>query len=228
MEPLDRSRIARRAARDIPEGAYVNLGVGIPGLVAGAIPQDRDVILHSENGILGLGPRPPEGQEDPEVCDASKNPVTLRVGASVFSHSDSFMMVRGGHLDLALLGAFEVSQQGDIANWKAPGSKRAPAVGGAMDLAVGSKAVWVLMDHTTRDGRPRLLERCSYPLTAAGVVNRIFTNLCVIDVIDGGFVVREMIPGLSLEALQKRTGAPLKLDPQWCELRAEAGAHAAA
>jgi len=218
MQPLNRTQIARRAAGDIPEGAYVNLGVGIPGLVAALIPQDRDVILHSENGILGLGPPPPPGEEDPEVCDASKKPVTLRPGASIFSHSDSFMMVRGGHLDLALLGAFQVSERGDLANWKAPGSRRAPAVGGAMDLAVGARSVWALMDHTLKDGSPRLLERCTYPLTAAGAVRRIYTNLCVIEVEDAGFVVREMIPGLTFSELQARTGARLHLAHDWREL----------
>lgn len=211
MRQLTRPEIAQRAARDIPDGAYVNLGVGIPGLVAAAIGIDREVVLHSENGILGLGPPPLPGQEDPEVCDASKKPATLVPGASIFSHSESFLMIRGGHLDLCLLGAFQVSAAGDIANWKTVGGRRAPAVGGAMDLAVGARQVWVLMEHTQKNGSPRLMRNCTYPLTAAGVVKRVYTDLCVLDVTDGGFVVCEMIADLTLDELQSRTDAPLRV-----------------
>lgn len=213
MQPLNREGIARRAARDIPEGAFVNLGVGIPTLVAGCMPQGREVILHSENGILGLGPPPPKGQEDWDVVDAGKRPVTLLPGASVFSHSDSFLMIRGGHIDISLLGAFEVSERGDIANWKALGSKFAPAVGGAMDLAVGARQVWVLMEHVRKDGAARILEQCSFPLTAPAAVSRIYTDLAVLDVTPEGLVVREMIEGLHLAALQERTGARLTAAP---------------
>lgn len=213
MQPLSRQGIAHRAARDIPEGAYVNLGVGIPTLVAGCMPAGREVILHSENGILGLGPPPPKGEEDWEVVDAGKRPVTLLPGAAVFSHSDSFMMIRGGHIDISLLGAFEVSERGDIANWKALGSNLAPAVGGAMDLAVGAKQVWVLMEHVRRDGVPRILERCGFPLTAPAAVSRIYTDLALIEVTPDGLVVREIVEGLDFEGLQARTGARLVLAP---------------
>lgn len=213
MQPLNREGIARRAARDIPEGSYVNLGVGIPTLVAGCMPPGREVILHSENGILGLGPPPPQGEEDWDVVDAGKRPVTLLPGASVFSHSDSFLMIRGGHIDISLLGAFEVSERGDIANWKALGSKLAPAVGGAMDLAVGAKHVWVLMEHIRKDGAARILEQCSFPLTAPSAVTRIYTDLAVLDVTPEGLVVREMVEGLDLAGLQERTGARLTAAP---------------
>lgn len=211
MRSLSRQEIARRAARDVPEGAYVNLGIGIPGLVAGCIDDGREVVFHTENGILGYGPPPPPGQEDPEVCDASKNPVSLLPGAAIFSHNESFLMVRGGHIDLCLLGAFQVSARGDLANWKTTDKTRAPAVGGAMDLAAGAKQIWVLMEHTLKNGEPRILERCTYPLTAAGVVKRIYTDLCVLDVTPGGLVVRDIVADIGFDELQARTGAPLKL-----------------
>jgi 3-oxoadipate CoA-transferase, beta subunit len=211
MRPLTRNEIAQRAARDVPDGAYVNLGVGIPGLVAACVEGPREVVFHSENGILGYGPPPPKGQEDPEVCDASKNPITLLPGASVFSHSDSFLMVRGGHLDLCMLGAFQVAAKGDLANWKTLDTTRAPSVGGAMDLAVGAKQIWVLMEHTQKNGAPRIMEKCTYPLTAAGVVNRIYTDLCVLDVTADGLLVREMVPGLGFDDLQARTDARVRL-----------------
>jgi 3-oxoadipate CoA-transferase, beta subunit len=211
MRPSSHFDIARRASRDLPDGSYVNLGVGIPNLVAGLLERSREIMLHSENGILGLGPPPPPGQEDPEVCDAGKNPITLLPGASIFSHSESFLIVRGGHLDLALLGAFQVSARGDLANWKTVGNGRPPAVGGAMDLAVGARGVWALMEHVQKDGTPRILERCSYPLTAAGVVDRIYTDLCTLDVTPAGLLVRERVESMDLADLQARTQAPLRL-----------------
>jgi len=207
--PLDRKGMARRVAQDIPEGWYVNLGIGIPTLVADFVPPDREVVIHSENGLLGMGPAPAPGQEDPWLINAGKQRVTLRPGASFLHHADSFAVIRGGHLDLCVLGAFEVAENGDIANW-ATGGDLAPAVGGAMDLAVGAKRLWVVMEHVTRDGRPRLVSRCSYPLTAAGTVVRVYTNLAVLDVTDHGFVVRELVAGLSLAELQALTGAELR------------------
>lgn len=212
---LSRTQIARRAAQDIPDGAYVNLGIGLPTLVANFVPKDREVIYHSENGILGMGPAPAPGTEDPDLINASKQYVTLLPGASIFHHTDAFIMMRGGHLDLALMGAFEVSCTGDLANWATLDDKTPPGVGGAMDLAAGAKAVWVLMDHTTKDGRPRIVEQCTYPLTARGVVKRIYTSLTVIDVTPDGLFVREMAPGLSFDELQARTGAPLRLANDW-------------
>ncbi|NHN86358.1 3-oxoacid CoA-transferase subunit B [Acetobacter musti] len=210
--PLSRKQIAARIAQDIPEGWYVNLGIGIPTLIADAIPEGREVILHSENGILGFGPAPDPDKIDPWLINAGKQHVTLRPGGSFFHHADSFAIIRGGHLDLCVLGAFEVSANGDLANWATSAQDSAPAVGGAMDLAVGTKRVWVATEHTTRDGKPKLVESCAYPLTAQGVVGRIYTNLAVIDVTEGRFVVREMVPGLSREDLQKQTGARLMFE----------------
>jgi len=206
-EPLGRAQMAARVASDIPDGWYVNLGIGIPTLIAEHVPSDREVIFHSENGILGMGAPPAPGHVDPWLINAGKQPVTLRKGGTYFHHADSFAMIRGGHLDLAVLGAFEVAESGDIANWATSESESAPAVGGAMDLAVGAKRLWVVMEHTTKDGRPRLVRRCSYPLTAPGAVDRVYTNLAVMDVTPQGFVVVEMIPGLTLEGLQARTEA---------------------
>lgn len=208
--PLDRSALARRAAQDIPEGWYVNLGVGIPVLIANHVPEDREVIFHSENGILGVGPAPPPGEEQPWLVNAGKKHVTLRKGGSYFTHADSFMMIRGGHLDLCVLGAFEVAENGDIANWATSENDTAPAVGGAMDLAAGAKRVWVIMEHTTREGRARLVRRCSYPLTALGCVQRVYTNLAVLDVTAEGFAVADIAPGVTREELAARTEAPLR------------------
>jgi 3-oxoadipate CoA-transferase beta subunit len=199
--------MAARVAIDIPDGWYVNLGIGIPTLIAEHVPSDREVIFHSENGILGMGAPPAPGHVDPWLINAGKQPVTLRKGGTYFHHADSFAMIRGGHLDLAVLGAFEVAESGDIANWATSESESAPAVGGAMDLAVGAKRLWVVMEHTTKDGRPRLVRRCSYPLTAPGAVDRVYTNLAVMDVTPQGFVVVEMVRGLTLEGLQARTEA---------------------
>ena len=206
-----RQQIARRVASDLPEGACVNLGIGLPTMVADHIPAGREIIFHSENGLLGVGPAPEAGREDPDLINAGKAPVTLLPGASIFHHNDSFLMIRGGHIDFALLGAFEVAANGDIANWSTGADTRPPAVGGAMDLASGASAVWVLMEHCTRDGSPRIVQRCSYPLTATGVVRRIYTELAVIDVEPEGLSVRELAPGVSFEKLQSLTGAPLRM-----------------
>jgi 3-oxoadipate CoA-transferase, beta subunit len=209
VKPLSRSQMAHRLAQDIPVGWYVNLGVGMPTLVSDHVPSDREVIFHSENGILGLGPAPPPEEADPWLINAGKGFATLRPGGSFFHHADSFAMIRGNHIDLCVLGAFEVAENGDIANWATSEHDTAPAVGGAMDLAVGAKQLWVLMEHTTKDGRPRLVHRCTYPLTAPGAVSRVYTNLAVLDVTPGGFIVREMVSGLTIEALQKSTEATL-------------------
>jgi 3-oxoadipate CoA-transferase beta subunit len=207
--PLSRAELAQRVAADIPEGWYVNLGIGMPTLVADHVPAGREVIFHSENGLLGMGPVPTRGKVDPWVINAGKQNVTMLAGAALVHHADSFAMIRGGHLDLCILGAFEVAENGDIANWATSAAEAAPAVGGAMDLAVGAKRLWVMTDHTTRDGRPKLVERCSYPLTAQGTVKRIYSNLAVIEVTGKGFEVIDMVPGLSFEDLQARTGAKL-------------------
>jgi len=209
----NRTQMAARVAQDIPEGWFVNLGIGIPTMVADHVPEDREVILHSENGILGMGPAPAKDAVNPWLVNAGKQPVTLRPGGSFFHHADSFAMIRGGHIDLCVLGAFEVAQNGDIANWATGENDSAPAVGGAMDLAAGAKRLWVVMEHTTRDGRPKLVETCTYPLTAMGAVQRVYTNLAVVEVVAGrGFVVKEIVPGLSLADLQKQTGATLHTD----------------
>ncbi len=205
-----RNAIARRAARLLPDGAYVNLGIGLPTLVANYIPPDREIIFHSENGLLGLGPAPDESNFDPEMINAGKTPVTLLKGGAIFHHNDAFLMIRGGHLDYALLGAFQVSSRGDLANWATLGDNKAPAVGGAMDLAAGAREVWALMEHVTRTGAPRILDTCTYPLTAAGVVTRIFTDLATITINDG-LIVEEMADGVTFDYLQSVTGAPLRV-----------------
>ncbi len=209
FKPLGRAAMAARLARDIPEGWYVNLGIGIPTGVADHVPPEREVVFHSENGILGMGPQPPQDQIDPWLINAGKQYVTLRPGASLCHHADSFAMIRGGHLDLCVLGAFQVAENGDIANWATSENDTAPAVGGAMDLAAGARRLWVTMEHTTKDGQPKLVRKCSYPLTAVGAVTRVYTNLAVIDVTERGFVVIDMIPGLDFETLQARTDAKL-------------------
>jgi 3-oxoacid CoA-transferase B subunit len=206
---LDVRDVARRIARDIPDGAYVNLGIGLPTLVADCVGSDKEVVYHSENGILGMGPAPAPGQEDPELINAGKQPVTLLPGGAFFHHTDAFLMMRGGHVDVTVLGAFQVSETGDLANWATDDASHPPAVGGAMDLAVGAKRVLVMTTHTTRAGRPKLLPRCTYPLTAAGVVDRVYTDLAVLDVTDSGFLVREMVAGLTREDLQGATAARL-------------------
>ena len=213
MQPLTRDQMARRAADDIPEGWCVNLGIGIPTLVANHVPTEREVVFQSENGIIGMGPAPAKGREDPWLINAGKQPITLMPGASFVGHADSFAMIRGGHIDLCVLGGFEVAENGDLANWATSENDTAPAVGGAMDLAAGAKRLWVLMEHTTKDGRPKVVERCGYPLTGLACATRVYTNLAVLDVVPGrGFVVREMAPGVDLETLQNRSAARLHLD----------------
>ncbi len=212
MKSLDRHAIARRAARDICDGSFVNLGIGMPTLIGNYIPADREVFLHSENGLIGVGPAPAENEIDWDIIDAGKSPITMVPGSAIFDSSLSFAMMRGGHLDLAVLGAFEVSGLGDLANWWT-GEGGLPAVGGAMDLASGAKQIWVLMDHTTKAGRPRIVETCSYPLTARKVVKRIYTNFAVIEVTAYGLIVREIVEGLDLPDLQRMTEPPLTAAP---------------
>ena len=207
--PLTRNEMAARVARDIPEGWYVNLGIGAPLQVADHVPAEREVIFHSENGVLGMGPAPAPDRIDRWLINAGKQYVTLRSGGSYMHHADSFALIRGGHLDLCALGAFQVAENGDLANWSTSDNDSAPAVGGAMDLAVGARQVWVLMEHQTKSGESRLVRRCTYPLTALDVVKRVYTNLAVLDITAEGFAVREMVEGLTLDALQKLTDAPL-------------------
>lgn len=220
LKGLDREAIARRAAQDLWDGAVVNLGIGLPTLVANYVPAGREIVYHSENGVLGVGPSPLANDVDPDLINASKTPITLVPGASIFHHTDAFVMIRGGHIDLALLGAMQVSAAGDLANWSTGDEKMPPAVGGAMDLAAGAKGVYVLMEHTTKDGAPKIVEACTYPLTAARVVTRIFTNLAVIDVTKDGLVVREMAPGVEFGALSANTGAKLHLASDWRQIGA--------
>ena len=210
--PLTRVQMAARAAQDIAEGWYVNLGIGIPTMLADHVPAEREVVFHSENGLLGMGPAPEKDKVDPWLINAGKQPVTLRPGGSFFHHADSFSIIRGGHLDLCVLGAFEVAENGDIANWATSDNDSAPAVGGAMDLSVGAKRLWVVMEHTTKDGSPKLVKSCSYPLTAMAAVTRVYTNLAVLDVTPEGFKLVEMAPGLTLDELRAKTGAPVIAD----------------
>ncbi len=207
--PLDRSGIAARIACDIPDGWFVNLGIGIPTAVSDFVPQEREVIFHAENGVIGMGPAPAPGAVNPYLINAGVQPITLRTGGAYVHHADSFAIARGGHLDLCVLGAFEVAENGDIANWARSADEPVKQVGGAMDLAIGAKRLWVAMDHVTKEGASRIVQRCSYPLTAKGVVKRVYTNLAVLDVTPHGFVVRDIIDGLSFEGLQARTGAKL-------------------
>ena len=210
MKRYTRDQMAARVAKDIPEGAYVNLGIGLPTMVANHLPKDREILLQSENGLLAMGPAPAAGAEDPDLINAGKQPVTLLPGGAYFHHADSFAMMRGGHLDFCVLGAFQVSKDGDIANWHTGAPDAIPAVGGAMDLAIGAKRVYVMMEHLTKQGQSKIVERCTYPLTGVRCVNRIFTDLAVIDVTREGLQVVEMAEGLSLEELQRLTGVPLK------------------
>jgi len=204
-----REQMAGRVAQDIPEGAYVNLGIGLPTRVANYLPPEREVFLHSENGLLGMGPAPAPGEEDEDLINAGKQPVTLLTGGAYFHHADSFAMMRGGHLDICVLGAFQVSGKGDLANWHTGAPDAIPAVGGAMDLAIGAKQVFVMMEHQTKTGESKIVEQCTYPLTGIGCVSRIYTDLAVLDVTPQGLRVREMAPGLTLADLQAVTAAPL-------------------
>ena len=222
MNQLSRRQIAWRAAQDIDNGAYVNLGIGLPTLVSDFIPKDREVVLHSENGILGMGPAPKKGEEDPDLINAGKGLTTLLPGGAYFHHNDAFLMIRGGHLDLALLGAYEVSEKGDLANWTVEDPSTPPGVGGAMDLAAGAREIRVILEHNTKEGAPRIRKQCQYPLTAPSVVKRIYTNLAVIDVTPDGLVAREIVQGLDCAGLQERTEAKLTLANDWRVLEAPA------
>ncbi len=204
-----REEMARRVAQDIADGSYVNLGIGIPELVAKFVPEGREFIYHTENGLLGMGPSPDAADGDPELINAGKRHVTANPGASFFHQSDSFAMIRGGHLDLCVLGALQVAQNGDLANWSTGEPDAIPAVGGAMDLVAGVKAIYVITQHCTKQGEPKLVESCAYPLTGAGVVNRIYTDLAVIDVTPEGFRLVELSPGVGFDDVQDRTGARL-------------------
>ncbi|MDO5650757.1 MAG: 3-oxoacid CoA-transferase subunit B [Moraxella sp.] len=208
-KPRSRNDIARRVAQDITEGMYVNLGIGLPTKITDYLDKDKEIFLHSENGLLGMGGAPSEREQDSELINAGKEFVTLLKGGCYFHHADSFAMMRGGHIDLCVLGAFQVAMNGDLANWHTGATDAIPAVGGAMDLAVGAKQVYVTMEHVTKKGEPKIVERCSYPLTGKGCVTRIYTDLAVIDVTSDGLKVREMVAGLSLDELQNLTAAPL-------------------
>nr|MBF0682191.1 3-oxoacid CoA-transferase subunit B [Pseudomonas sp.] len=209
IKARSRAQMAERLAQDIPDGSYVNLGIGLPEQVANFLPADREIVLHSENGILGMGPGPAEEDIDMELINAGKKPVTLLTGGAFFHHADSFAMMRGGHLDISVMGGMQVSAQGDLANWSLGRPGEPPAVGGAMDLAVGAHKVYILMEHNAKDGSPKILERCTLPLTGLKSVNRIYTDLAVIEVAPEGLKVIDMVEGLTFEELQKRTGATL-------------------
>ena len=204
-----RDQIATRVARDIPDGSVVNLGIGLPTLVANQLPADREIILHTENGLLGMGPAPAPGQEDEDLINAGKQPVTIKPGASFFHHADSFAMMRGGHLDYCVLGAFQVSATGDLANWHTGAPDAIPAVGGAMDLVAGVKRVVVLMEHVAKGDQHKILEECTLPLTGVGVVDQIITDLGVIEVTADGLKVTELAPGVTVDEIKAKTGAPL-------------------
>ncbi|WP_311270164.1 3-oxoacid CoA-transferase subunit B [Sphingobium sp. WCS2017Hpa-17] len=209
MNRMTRDQMAARVAQDIPEGAYVNLGIGLPTKVANYLPQERDIFLQSENGLLGMGPAPAAGDEDWELINAGKQAVTLLAGGSFFHHADSFAMMRGGHLDICVLGAFQVSVHGDLANWHTGEPGAIPAVGGAMDLAIGAKQTFVMMDLLTKQGTSKLVDVCTYPLTGLGCVSRVYSDLAVFDVGPGGATVIEMVEGLTIEELCRLTGVRL-------------------
>lgn len=208
---LSNAQIAWRAAQDIADGAYVNLGIGFPEMVAKFQPKGREAIFHTENGVLNFGEAPPPGEEDWDLINAGKKAITLKPGAAFFHHADSFAMVRGGHLDVAILGAYQVAENGDLANWRV-GSKGVPAVGGAMDLVHGAKQVVVITEHVTKDGKPKLVERCTFPLTGVGCITRVYTSHAVIDIVNGKFVVREKLAAMTMDELQAMTGAKLHID----------------
>lgn len=218
---LSREQIAERAAQELTDGAYVNLGWGIPNLISDYLPKGTTVYFHSENGILGMGPRAKQGEEDFDLVDAMKVPVTLIPGASFFNQADAHLMTRGGHLDVAVLGGFQVSEKGDLANWKIPGSKGSGGIGGAMDIAAGAKKLIVCMEHTTRDGASKIVKKCSYPLTGIECTDTIVTDLAVIDVVPEGLVLRELAPGWSPEEVQAATEARLLVRGQVPEMRLE-------
>ena len=205
----NREQMAARAAQDIPDGAYVNLGIGIPELVARFVPEGREFIYHTENGLLGMGPPPADHERDLDLMNAGKKYVTAVPGAAYFHHADSFSMIRGGHIDVCVLGTMQVAENGDIGNWSTGAPGAIPAVGGAMDLVQGVQKIFVITQHTTRHGAPKLVERCSYPLTGPGVVSRVFTNLAVVDVTPGGFQVVELAPNVTFEDVEQHTGATI-------------------
>jgi len=208
-----RLEMAKRLAVDIPDGSYVNLGIGLPEMVARFVPEGRELIYHIENGLLGMGPDPAPGQEDPELINAGKKAVTAIPGAAYFHHADSFVMIRGGHIDLCVLGALQVSRKGDLANWSTGTPDAIPAVGGAMDLVAGVKTIFVLTQHTTKTGEPKIVAECTYPLTGKRCVDRVYTDLCVMEVTADGLVVTELAPGVTFEEVQERTGAELREGP---------------
>jgi 3-oxoadipate CoA-transferase beta subunit len=210
MKRFTRDEIAQRVARDIPEGCYVNLGIGLPTLVANHLEPSKDIFLHSENGILGMGPAPAPGTEDGDLINAGKQPVTLLTGGVYFHQADSFAIMRGGHLDICVLGAFQVSRNGDLANWHTGAPEAIPAVGGAMDLASGARRVFVMMEHQTKTGQSKIVDQCTYPLTGVACVSRIYTDLAVIDIVDGELLVRDMAEGLTLNELATLSGVPLR------------------
>jgi len=209
MQKWTRDQMAQRVARDIDDGAIVNLGIGLPTMVANHLPADKEVVLHSENGVIGMGPAPAKGAEDYDLINAGKQPVTLLPGGCFFHHADSFAMMRGGHLDVCVLGAFQVSESGDLANWHTGAPDAIPAVGGAMDLAIGAKKTFVMMEHVTKSGDSKIVPQCSYPLTGIGCVSRIYTDLAVIDVTPQGLKLIDKVEGLPLNELQALTGVPL-------------------
>ena len=210
MSQWNKDQMAQRVARDIDDGMVVNLGIGLPTRVANHLGADKEVMLHSENGILGIGPAPAAGAEDYDLINAGKQPVTLLPGGAFFHHADSFGMMRGGHLDVCVLGAFQVSGTGDLANWHTGAPDAIPAVGGAMDLATGAKRTWIMMEHTTKAGEPKLVTACSYPLTALACVSRVYTDRAVLDITPDGVQVREIAEGLDFDTLQAMTGVPLR------------------
>ena len=209
MNKLTHQQLAERIARDIPEGAYVNLGIGLPTRIANYLPADREIFLHSENGILGMGPAPEPGCEDPELINAGKQPVTLLQGGCYFHHGDSFTMMRGGHLDICVLGAYQVSERGDLANWSTGEASSIPAVGGAMDLAIGAKRVYVMTEHLTRQGECKIVQACTYPLTGMACIDRIYTDMAVMDITAQGILVRELFGDVTAEYLQSVTPVAL-------------------
>lgn len=209
MQRLNREQMAQRVAQDIPEGAYVNLGIGLPTLVANFLPAEREIFLQSENGLLGMGPAPAPGAEDPDLINAGKQPVTLLPGGSFFHHADSFAMMRGGHIDICVLGAFQVSTRGDLANWHTGAPYAIPAVGGAMDLAIGAKRTFVMMELLTKTGESKLVDQCTYPITGMACVSRIYSDIAIFDIGPQGASVVEMAEGLTLDELRALTGVPL-------------------
>jgi len=209
MNTLTPQQLAQRIAQDIPEGAYVNLGIGMPTRIANYLPADREIFLHSENGILGMGPAPAAGEEDPELINAGKQPVTLLAGGCYFHHGDSFTMMRGGHLDICVLGAYQVSERGDLANWSTGEPSSIPAVGGAMDLAIGAKKVFVMTEHLTKKGDCKLVAACTYPLTGMACIDRIYTDMAVMDITAQGVVVRELFGDITADYLQSVTPVAL-------------------